>query len=900
MLLKIDAFYEITWAGRIVNYVFYLTCVSGCAVHETSDTVREVILLCLCWYSEYCTINKKHDIMKKLFLFLVTLGSLQAIGQTYHINTMAGTGTSGSSGDGGPATAANIYASRGVVADKYGNIYMTQESNHTVRRIDTNGVITTFAGTGVSGYSGDGGAATAARLNSPMDIAADGAGNVYVADYINKIIRKITPGGTISTFAGMPGVSGTSGNGGPATAARLSSAIGVTCDATGNVYIGDGTSLRKVDTAGIISFVATIPFCLDLTADNAGNVYSMDASSGTITRITASGVVSNYAGTGGLGSNGNEGPATAAEFAYIGGIGADGAGNLFVSEMGSSTVRVIDTSGIVHAFVGRSYFDGTYHYFPGFSGDNGPALTAQISSPGAVAVDHKGNVYISDWNNVRIRKAYFFNWAPSFIHSDTAQFSVCRNSGANDLDALLSVFDRDTADAITWSVVAGPSHGILALPVSDSSNGDTLLSSGATYTPATNYIGTDTISIAVFDGAEYDTIVIPIVVNNWPSSIGGTLSVCQGSSTTLYNLVSGGIWSSSTPAVGTVDASGVVSGVSAGTTTISYTNAAGCSRTAVVTINPLPAAISGTQLVCVGNTVSLMYAPSGTWSSANSSVASVSSSGVVTGIAAGITTVSYTNSYGCSRTLSVTVNGSVASNTGGASALCVGVTTDFNNATTGGTWYSSNTARATVNASTGLVTGVSSGVVNISYRTSTGCYRVSTLTINPLPNAGTISGVGSAYIGTKDTLTASVGGGAWASSNASVATVSAYGSNKGIVTGVSAGTATITYTVINSCGTAFTNKVVTIFALKPGREAGEFTRVMTLYPNPTKGVFSVIAPVSGKLGLYAIDGREVYVSDVEAGTTSISMPVSAGSGVYLCRFSGVDGSTSVIRLVYAE
>lgn len=838
--------------------------------------------------------------MKKLFLFLVTLGSLSAVGQTYHINTVAGTGTSGTSGDSGPATAANIYASRGVVADKYGNIYMTQESNHTVRKIDTNGVITTLAGSGVSGYSGDGGAATAARFNTPIDIATDGAGNVYIADYMNKIVRKITPGGTISTFAGTPGVSGTSGNGGPATAARLSSAIGVTCDATGNVYIGDGTSLRKVDTSGVISFVASIPFCLDLTADNAGNIYSMDASSGTITRISSAGVVSTYAGTGGLGSNGNEGPATAAEFAYIGGIGADDAGNLFVSEMGSSTVRVIDTSGIVHAFVGRSYFDGAYHYFPGFSGDNGPALTAQINSPGAVAVDKKGNVYISDWNNVRLRKAYFVNWAPSFVNSDTAQFSVCRNSGANDLDALLSVFDRDTADAFTWSVVAGPSHGTLVLPASDSSNGDTLVPTGATYTPATNYTGTDTISVAVFDGAEYDTIVIPIIVNNWPSSIGGTLGVCQGSTTALYNLVSGGAWSSSTPAVGTIDGSGVVSGISAGTTTISYTNAAGCSRTAVVTVNPLPAAISGTQLVCIGNTVSLMYAPSGTWSSANSSVATVSSSGVVTGIAAGVTTVSFTNSFGCSRTLAVTVNGAVASNTGGASTLCVGITTDFNNATTGGSWYSSNTARATVNSSTGLVTGVSSGTVNISYRTSPGCYRVSTMTVNPLPNAGTISGVGSAYIGTKDTLTASVSGGAWTTSNSSVATVSAYGSNKGVVTGVSAGTATITYTVVNSCGTAYTNKVVSISALKPGRDADEFAGVLVLYPNPTKGIFSVQAPVSGKFGLYAIDGRKVYVSDVEAGTTTVSLPVSVGSGVYLCRFAGVDGSMSVVRLVYSE
>jgi len=857
-----------------------------------------------CSYVKSCSWNialsKKHDIMKKLILFLATVGSLSAAGQTYHIKTSAGTGASGASGDGGPATAANIYASRGVVADKYGNIYMTQETNHTVRKIDTSGIITTFAGSGVSGYSGDGGAATAAKLNSPIDIATDGAGNVYVADYVNKIIRKITPGGTISTFAGTPGVSGSSGDGGPATAAKLSSAIGVTCDAIGNVYIGDGTSLRKVDTGGIISFFASIPFCLDLTADNAGNIYSMDASSGTISRITPSGVVSTYAGTGGYGSNGNEGPATAAEFAYIGGIGADGAGNLFVSEMGSSTVRVIDTSGIVHAFVGRSYFDGVYHYFPGFSGDNGSALAAQINSPGAVAVDAKGNVYISDWNNARLRTAYFFNWAPYFVNSDTALFSVCRNSGSNDLNALLSVFDRDTADALIWSVVTGPSHGTLVLPVSDWSNGDTLVPSGASYSPATNYVGADTITVAVFDGAEYDTIFIPIVVNNWPSSIGGTLSVCQGSTTTLYNILPGGIWSSSTPAVGTVGVTGVVSGIAAGTSTISYTNAAGCSRTAVVTVNPLPASISGTQLVCVGNTVPLLYAPTGTWSSANGSIASVSPTGVVTGVATGVTTVSFTNSFGCSRVLSITVNASVTSNTGGASFLCVGASTDFNNASTGGTWYSSNTARATVNASTGLVTGISSGSVNISYRTSPGCYRVSAMTINPLPNAGTISGVGSAYIGTKDTLTASVSGGAWTSSNTSVATVSAFGSNKGVVTGVSAGTASITYTVVNSCGTAFANRVVSISALKPGYYTDAFTNVLAVYPNPTKGLFQVTAPVVGKLGVYTMNGRELYALDVESGTTSLSIPASTGSGIYLCRFTGVDGSVSVIRLVYSQ
>ena len=173
------------------------------------------------------------------------------------ITTVAGNGLAGAGGDGGQAVFASLHSPHGVAVDAAGNLYIADTDNNRIRKVTPAGIITTVAGTGISGHSGDGGPATAARLNYPVGVAVDAAGNLYIADTGNSRIRKVTPAGVITTLAGT-GIGGYSGDGGPATAAQLKYPFGVAVDAAGNLYIADSgnNSIRKVTPAGIITTVA--------------------------------------------------------------------------------------------------------------------------------------------------------------------------------------------------------------------------------------------------------------------------------------------------------------------------------------------------------------------------------------------------------------------------------------------------------------------------------------------------------------------------------------------------------------------------------------------------------------------------------------------------------------------
>ena len=305
-------------------------------------------------------------------------------------------------------------------------------------------------------------------------------------------------------------------------------------------------------------------------------------------------------------------------------------------------------------------------------------------------------------------------------------------------------------------------------------------------------------------------------------------SVCTGSNISLTSSVAGGVWSSSNPSVAPIVGGNVLVGFSAGTTTVTYTVAAACGTatvTAVVTVNPVPAAgiISGASSVCADQTTTLSSTiAGGTWTSSSTSVATVSSIGVVSGVSAGVTTISYTVTNGCgsaTTSRSMTVNPlPFAGTVSGTATVCVGSTTTLTSTGSGGTWSSSHGAIATINPM-GVVTGVAAGTATISYKvvnscgTSTGVYVV---TVNPLPIAGTITGADTVMMGGATTLSNTTAGGTWSSSNTAVATVG----TTGAVNGITVGSITVSYTVTNSCGTSVTTKDVYVRPLMVGDSYG--------------------------------------------------------------------------------
>jgi sugar lactone lactonase YvrE len=329
------------------------------------------------------------------------------------ITTVAGNGQWGYSGDGEPATAASFNEPTGVAVDAVGNLYIADTFNGRIRKVTPAGVITTVAGNGQPGYSGDGGPATAASLAGPWGLAEDAAGNLYIADTGNSRVRKVTPGGTITTAAGN-GQPGYSGDGGPATAASLGS-MGVAVDAAGNLYIADTENhrVRKVTPAGTITALAgngqyryggdggpataaSLNGPDGVAVDAVGNLYVADAGNSRIRKVTPAGTITTVAGNGQYGYSGDGGPATAASLSYPDGVAVDAAGNLYIADYANNRVRKVAATGTITTVAGNEQY--------GYSGDGGPATAASLKLPYGVAVDATGNLYIADTDNWRVRK----------------------------------------------------------------------------------------------------------------------------------------------------------------------------------------------------------------------------------------------------------------------------------------------------------------------------------------------------------------------------------------------------------------------------------------------------------------------------------------------------------------
>uniref|UniRef100_Q02B28 NHL repeat containing protein n=1 Tax=Solibacter usitatus (strain Ellin6076) TaxID=234267 RepID=Q02B28_SOLUE len=343
---------------------------------------------------------------------LPLLAAAIASGQT--ITTVAGNGTAGFAGDTGQATQAQINRAVGLVTDANGNLYLAEELNNRVRKVDTGGVITTLAGIGTAGFAGDGGPAAQAQLNGPLGLCIDGSGNIYVSDQGNKRVRKIAPSGTITTVAGS-GSAASGGDGGAATAAGFAIPIRCAVDKSGNLLIVDqgAHKIRKVEAASnIISTFAgngSQGFSGDggqaaqasfnnptaLAVDAAGTVYVTDQSNQRIRRIDTGGVITTVAGNGNAAFSGDGGSATAASLNYPGGIVLDSSGTLYIVDSVNQRVRKV--SGTTISTVAGT---GT----AGFSGDGGAALQAQLNNPFPITADGSGNLYVGDVSNNRVRK----------------------------------------------------------------------------------------------------------------------------------------------------------------------------------------------------------------------------------------------------------------------------------------------------------------------------------------------------------------------------------------------------------------------------------------------------------------------------------------------------------------
>jgi sugar lactone lactonase YvrE len=338
------------------------------------------------------------------------------------ITTVAGNGSLAYSGDGVSAINTGVGATA-VAVDPAGNLFIGDSVNYRVYLVNTNGILTTFAGNGSDGFAGYGGPATNASVISPDGLALDATRNLFIADSARSLILKVDTNGVLTIVAGHGSepTGASPGDGGPATNAYLNFPYGVAVDAAGNVFVADqrNNRIRKVDTNGIITTVAdslgvsgfsgdggaaanaSFSALADVVVDVAGNLFIADSDNNRIRKVSTNGNITTFAGSGSTGFpppkyGGDGGPATNAGLAIPFGVAVDAAGDVLIADQGNNRIRKVDTNGIITTVAGN----GAHVY----SGDGGIATNASLQLPTRAVMDAFGNLFIVDQANNRVRK----------------------------------------------------------------------------------------------------------------------------------------------------------------------------------------------------------------------------------------------------------------------------------------------------------------------------------------------------------------------------------------------------------------------------------------------------------------------------------------------------------------
>ncbi|PJZ79235.1 NHL repeat-containing protein [Leptospira meyeri] len=365
------------------------------------------LLVLVIFFSSCKASEKSDDTSTFLLLFLAS----NTASSTAVVTTFAGSATSGLVDATG--TSARFNKPNGVAIDSAGNLYIADTGNHCIRKITSAGVVTVFAGSnsGVSGLVNNTG--TAARFNEPVGVAVDNAGNVYVGDSLNMVVRKITSAGVVTTLAGGGGgVGAVDGTGG---AAKFDQPHGVAVDSAGNIYVADSQNdaIRKVTSAGVVTTIAgstdsssgfvngtgtaarfTQPS--GIAIDSAGNIYVGDTNNNAIRKITSAGVVTTLAGSATGASGYVNGAGTAARFTQPIGITLDSAGNLYVADSTNNAIRKVTSDGVVTTLAGATT------RLSGFV--DGIGFNSRFNQPYGIAPDSNGHLFVGDFGNNSIRK----------------------------------------------------------------------------------------------------------------------------------------------------------------------------------------------------------------------------------------------------------------------------------------------------------------------------------------------------------------------------------------------------------------------------------------------------------------------------------------------------------------